>query len=213
MSCLRLKKGMQYQLKGRTKTPEIIEIHHPDNQIDYILLPLDAFGRFNWLALPHDVELHANTLDVTPKRGWFGQPADPRPKIQEKARFAAPVRFGGCIYSYKKARKGDPRQSLHDNRGLDLGSEAIGTLLSSAMICDALPSLPDGPAPSTKMRLAVVLHLHYPDLWEEFAQVLSQSKLKFQLIVTLSAPNPELEAKIKAQFKTASNPVPSMRLT
>ena len=196
-----LEAGQAYLIKSRDRSPQIIEVHHAPGQIDHVLLPFDAFGRFGWLALSHDAVIHGDGLKVTP-RPWY-LPEPDAVQIRNRPRFAAPLRFGGCIYARQKPRKGASRTSLHDNRGLDLGSEAIATLLSSQMIGDALPPLPDGPDYAQTLRVAVVLHLHYPELWEEFATVLEHSKLTCRLIVTLTAPNPTLEAAIQARFEGA----------
>ncbi|WP_299752686.1 rhamnan synthesis F family protein [uncultured Tateyamaria sp.] len=73
------------------------------------------------------------------------------------------------------------------------------------MLLDEIPDLPDkdAPAPTFDGTIAVVLHLHYPELWDEISTFLSHSKLTFRLIVTLTAPNPALEEQISFQFPGA----------
>lgn len=196
--------GVRYQLQCRTDQPQIIEIHHATGAIDHILLPSDAFQSFHVTPMEHDVTIHAQHLEIRKSRPdlWSHHTAS---RILRKSRFAAPLRHGGCIYSFERPAKGAPRASLADNRGMDLGSESLATLLSSPMILDAIPDLPhkDAPAPNFDGAIAVVLHLHYPELWDEVSTFLTHSKLTFRLIVTLTAPNPALEEQINFQFPGA----------
>jgi hypothetical protein len=50
-----------------------------------------------------------------------------------------------------------------------------------------MPVLGPGDRPSPQARVAVVLHLHYPDLWPEFAAALAEQGFDFDLYVTSSA--------------------------
>ncbi|MEP1933690.1 MAG: rhamnan synthesis F family protein, partial [Roseibium sp.] len=199
-----LKAGAPYALRSLTDKPQIIEVHHAPGAIDYILLPTDAFQRFQFLPLEHEVVIRAERLEARKARISLWNRNTPE-RIVRKSRFAAPLRYGGCIYSFDRPQKGDPKLSLADNRGMDLGSESLATLLSSQMIRDSIPKLPhgDAPAPQIDGAIAIILHLHYPHLWEEFATFFKHSKLSFQLIVTLTATNSDLEAKITSEFPGA----------
>lgn len=203
-----LQKGLRYRLSSRNRAPQIIALHHVTGEVDHILLPFDAFPDVLIAPLPHDAEIHAEGLELRRKYAapWAKVRAGSEAaRIRKKARFAAPLRYGGCILSYRSPAKGAPRQSLIDNRGMDLGSESLATLLSSEMLLDALPALPDkdAPAPAFSGTIAIVLHLHYPELWDEFAAVFAHSGLTFRLIVTLTAPDPDLADRITAQFPDA----------
>jgi lipopolysaccharide biosynthesis protein len=52
-------------------------------------------------------------------------------------------------------------------------------------------------------RIGVVLHLHYPDLWPEFERMLCHIARPFQLVVTATAKNQALEARIRGAFAEA----------
>lgn len=200
-----LQKGLRYRITSRDRAPQIISLHHATGEVDHVLLPFDAFASFLTAPLPHGAEIYARNVQIRRKRAspWAKvRKGSEAARIRKKARFAAPLRHGGCILSYDRPAKGAPRQSLIDNRGMDLGSESLATLLSSEMLLDPLPRLPhsDAPAPVFSGTIAIVLHLHYPELWDEFAAVFTHSKLRFRLIVTLTTENPTLAAKITTQF-------------
>jgi lipopolysaccharide biosynthesis protein len=52
-------------------------------------------------------------------------------------------------------------------------------------------------------RIAVVLHLHYTDLWQEFKQAISSITEPFDLFVTMNAAEPQVEEDIRAAFPQA----------
>jgi lipopolysaccharide biosynthesis protein len=54
-----------------------------------------------------------------------------------------------------------------------------------------------------KGRVAVVLHLHYPDLWPEFEQAISSIREPFDLFVTVTAKDIAVEERIHQKFPQA----------
>lgn len=69
-----------------------------------------------------------------------------------------------------------------------------------------LPRILPQDAPDPPAELAVVLHLHYPDMWPEFAKILSRQHFAFDLFVTLSGAPPlckQLRQEIKAAYPGA----------
>lgn len=205
LTCHKLNAGIRYRLICRIRKPQIVEFRHAAGGTDYILLPADAFRGFLITPMEHDINVCAPNSKIHPSLSfpWLTRNAEKENvRILREARFAAPLRYGGCIYTFERPVKGEPKQSLADNRGMDLGSESLATLLSSEMILDAIPSLPDGNAPRPRLdgTVAVVLHLHYPELWGEFSTFLKHSKIECLLIVTLTVANAELIARIKEEF-------------
>lgn len=203
-----LRAGQRYRITCKDRSPQIIAVHHATGEIDHVLLPFDAFNNFKSTPLPHDAEIHAEDLQIRLTRdlSWAWVRGDAHnSRIRQKSRFAAPLRYGGCIYSFERPARGAPRQSLADNRGMDLGSESMATLLASEMILDSIPPLldADGPSPMFSGKIAIVLHLHYPELWDEFAAFFAHSKLAFRLIVTLTANARAVEAQIISQYPAA----------
>ncbi len=55
----------------------------------------------------------------------------------------------------------------------------------------------------TNARIAVALHLHYVDLWSEIATLLGRWRAPFELFVTLTVENQQLDAGIRAAFPGA----------
>ncbi len=61
-----------------------------------------------------------------------------------------------------------------------------------------MPDLGPGDRPSPQASVAVALHLHYPDLWPEFATALAAQRFEFDLYVTSSASPEAVEALAQA---------------
>ncbi len=199
-----LKARCRYLLQSRTSAPQVIKIQHPCKTTDHILVPTDAFSRFCLAPMDHPVEIDAKGFDIRRMPpDLLGRHRDGR--ILKKARFAAPLHYGGCLYTFQRPQKGAPRKSLADNRGMDLGSESLLTMLCSEMIHEDVPPLPhtDAPAPKNSLEIGIVLHLHYPELWPEFATFLQHAKLDFRLIVTLTRQDEALISQIKASYPDA----------
>lgn len=57
--------------------------------------------------------------------------------------------------------------------------------------------------PTTNPKIAVALHLHYPDLWPEFEALLEAADRQFQLFLTLTRPDPALVQRVRARFPDA----------
>lgn len=63
------------------------------------------------------------------------------------------------------------------------------------------PQPPDRPRTvDSTMRIGIVLHLHYPELWPEFEALLAGLERPFRLLVTTTAPAPVLTERIEARF-------------
>ncbi len=58
-------------------------------------------------------------------------------------------------------------------------------------------------APTEGARVAVAIHLYYTELWDEFETLLGRWTLPFRLFLTISKPNPELEARVRRTFPDA----------
>lgn len=56
---------------------------------------------------------------------------------------------------------------------------------------------------AVKPRIAVALHLHYPDLWPEFEALLATIGRPFHLILTLTQPDMALAQRVQARFPDA----------
>jgi lipopolysaccharide biosynthesis protein len=56
---------------------------------------------------------------------------------------------------------------------------------------------------ATGPKIAVVLHLHYPDLWPEFQALLEAIDRPFHLILTLTRADAAFEERVKAGFQDA----------
>jgi len=57
--------------------------------------------------------------------------------------------------------------------------------------------------PTVEPRIAVALHLHYPDLWPEFEALLEAADRQFQLFLTLTRPDAALTQRVQARFPGA----------
>lgn len=199
-----LKARCRYLLQSRTCAPQVIKIRHPCKTTDHVLVPTDAFSWFCLAPMDHPIEINAKGFDIRRMSpDLLGRHRDSR--ILKKARFAAPLHYGGCIYTFQRPQKGTPRKSLADNRGMDLGSESLLTMLCSEMIHEDVPFLPhtNAPAPESSLKIGIVLHLHYPELWPEFATFLQHAKLDFRLIVTLTTQNAALISRIRSSYPDA----------
>jgi hypothetical protein len=71
----------------------------------------------------------------------------------------------------------------------------------------ALPAIAAGDHPAPPARFAVVLHLHYREMWPDFAARLTRQTFDFDLFVTLTAdpsqPDEGIRARILADFPKA----------
>ncbi|MCX5577040.1 rhamnan synthesis F family protein [Kaistia terrae] len=65
---------------------------------------------------------------------------------------------------------------------------------------DGPPILAPERAPTAEPKIAVALHLHYAELWPEFEALLEAIERPFQLILTLTHPNPALAERVRATF-------------
>lgn len=68
----------------------------------------------------------------------------------------------------------------------------------------------DGPSirpaerpPIAEPKIAIALHLHYPDLWPEFEALLEAIDRRFHLILTLTRPDAALAQRVQARFRNA----------
>lgn len=57
--------------------------------------------------------------------------------------------------------------------------------------------------PIAEPKIAVALHLHYPDLWPEFEALLEAIGRPFHLILTLTRPDAALAQRVQARFRNA----------
>jgi len=57
--------------------------------------------------------------------------------------------------------------------------------------------------PTVELKIAVALHLHYPDLWPEFEALLEATGRQFQLFLTLTQPDAALAQRVQARFPGA----------
>ena len=57
--------------------------------------------------------------------------------------------------------------------------------------------------PAVEPKIAVALHLHYPDLWPEFEALLEATDRQFQLFLTLTRPDADLAQRVQARFPGA----------
>jgi len=57
--------------------------------------------------------------------------------------------------------------------------------------------------PTVEPKIAVALHLHYPDLWPEFEALLEATGRQFQLFLTLTQPDAALAQRVQARFPGA----------
>lgn len=93
----------------------------------------------------------------------------------------------------------------------------VATGHAEGRLTKELPKAADLPSPkrrilrsdpkAQKSRFAVVAHIYYPDLWPEFAGILSSLKIDFDLFVTITYRGPEtdrLVAEIETDFEGAS---------
>jgi lipopolysaccharide biosynthesis protein len=62
----------------------------------------------------------------------------------------------------------------------------------------ARPSAVDAPP-----RIAVAVHLHYTELWDEFETLLGRWRLPFRLFLTLNAADEKLQARVRSAFPGA----------
>lgn len=56
---------------------------------------------------------------------------------------------------------------------------------------------------TSNSKIAVVIHLHYRELWPEFEALLAVLDRPFQLILTLTEASPEFEGRVRAVFEDA----------
>jgi lipopolysaccharide biosynthesis protein len=110
-----------------------------------------------------------------------------------------------------------PRAYLHNNPDVDdcrallhfiqTGRSEGRIALDATPVADlALPHIARDDHPVTPARVAVVLHLFYHDLWEEFCAVLMQQDFAFDLFVTATGLEHDvapLRARILAAFPRA----------
>ncbi len=183
-----LSANQRYHISGGTNEPTLIEIHHQSGLIDHVLLPFDGFLSFVVTAMDEAISIKGAQLSIRPAKRLFSPSrVIETEKILKKARFAAPICHGGCIYSMDRPRSDQTRQDLSDYRGMDLGSESLSTLAASQILLDQTPAFDcNSLSPVDAPNVAVVLHLHYPELWEEFANFLERSLTGFKLIVTVN---------------------------
>ena len=114
--------------------------------------------------------------------------------------YAAPLHYGGAVYATGKCRRGAPRERLSQLRGLDLGSEALSALSSSAQMVG--PDVAPGAQAvwQGKLKIGVALHLHYRDLWPEFEGYLAGFGSQLRLHVTVTEEDGALADRIRAAF-------------
>lgn len=70
---------------------------------------------------------------------------------------------------------------------------AEGRVVLAGRVPGGVPRMPRLPEVVPRARLAVALHLYYPELWEGFAKLLAAQSFDFDLFVTLTE-RPDLEA-------------------
>ncbi|QKC93901.1 rhamnan synthesis F family protein [Mesorhizobium sp. NZP2298] len=87
---------------------------------------------------------------------------------------------------------------------------AWGFGVASANLQGTLSRHFDGPsirppdrAPIAEPKIAVALHLHYPELWPEFEVLLEAIGRPFHLILTLTRPDVALAQRVQARFRNA----------
>ncbi len=95
------------------------------------------------------------------------------------------------------------RRSLNICRLLDISPERSYSPAQQHMVTGRPAPAVVGPQVSTAERIAIVLHLHYVELWPEFAGYLAHIPPSVALIVTLTADDPDLIADIVRRFPQA----------
>lgn len=68
---------------------------------------------------------------------------------------------------------------------------------------DGPPAEAPARRPTAEPKIAVALHLHYPDLWPEFEALLEATGREFQLFLTLTRPDAALAQRVQARFPGA----------
>lgn len=115
--------------------------------------------------------------------------------IDGEVTFAPLVRAEG--YSGRQLRKA---LKLIGDWGFGLSTD---NLQKTPELFDAVPPLPDDPwhiATPEGPRIAIVLHLHYRELWPEFECLLRRQRRNFRLLVTLTQEDKSLTDRIRHVF-------------
>ena len=200
---LTLEADLRHVLSSETTAPALVQLRHDTGLLDHVLLPFDGFSKFYVTPMERPLNITGPGLKVrTEKRLLALSQQGETEKVLSKSRFAAPISHGGCIYTLDRPRSTTTRRDLSDYRGMDLGSESLTTLMTSQILLDETPIFDtEGIAPSDASNVAVILHLHYTELWPEFAQFLERSLKEFKLIVTINEENAELRQTIKTRFE------------
>lgn len=85
--------------------------------------------------------------------------------------------------------------------GFGTASDNLQTTLSRHF--DGPPAEAPKRRPTVEPKIAVALHLHYPDLWPEFEALLEATDRQFQLFLTLTRPDAALTQRVLARFPGA----------
>ena len=159
----------------------------------------------------HEVMLHADVPGLQTIACRSGQIADLTRVLRqhwEKTRLGLTLGAGVFILPLLGGAGDDARALLRSLRRLDrlgfgVGNRNLRETLRGERECrDEAETVVAGGAGET--RIGFHLHLHYPELWPDFAARLRQLMRSFRLIVTLTQDNRELHDRITDDFPGAS---------
>ncbi|MEM8792826.1 MAG: rhamnan synthesis F family protein [Pseudomonadota bacterium] len=124
--------------------------------------------------------------------------------------FCAPVLGGGAILSRGPRQDPDRLSEFILLETFNIGSESLATQSVSDVIFEedfaarVMERQPDNGVPvETSLRIAVVLHLFYEDLWEEFEGFLRALPVSFTLFLSLRESDQTTQAKALTSFPDA----------
>ena len=135
--------------------------------------------------------------------GWVG-------RAQIQARLAlgtwegARLDYGGFEVFPEGSRRATRRFRKHVEASRRHDSAWDGAFLAARPeIVRGWPEASPLPPPPGEPEVAVALHLYYTELWGEIETLLGRWRLPFRLFLTLTAPDPALEARVRAAFPGA----------
>lgn len=94
-------------------------------------------------------------------------------------------------------------RALGSLAGWGFGTASDNLQKTLARHFDGAPAEAPGRRPAVEPKIAVALHLHYPDLWSEFEALLEATGRQFQLFLTLTRPDTALAQRVQARFPGA----------
>ena len=168
----------------------------PTNGVGHFLIHAHKGARIAFSA-------GATTTQIKGLKGWlfWAQGLIRGNQVTRLSSGAARVQAIG----YTKKNRRLIRKSLRAIASVDLGAGNCYVSESAAMVLglQSLGTKPQLNASSPSIRIGVVVHLHYADVWTDLAASLLHIPEPFGLIVTITERNPALELEIISQFHFA----------